>query len=73
MIIRYVARNGSRPGQDPDRDPINGQLMFQYLLAMLGRGGAAGSPFGGGIQPGRMGDYVFNQEGKFWPMSIFTP
>jgi hypothetical protein len=44
--------------------------MAQYLLAMLtqrvGREGLA-DPFNGfsfGPEDGRMGDYVFNQEGK---------
>lgn len=51
--------------------PIGGSLMAQYLLAMLtqraGREGHADpfSDFGllGGPEDGRMGDYVFNQEG----------
>lgn len=45
--------------------------MFQYLLAMLsqpGRNGAMADLFEGmthgGTEPGRMGDYVFNQEGQ---------
>ena len=51
--------------------PIGGSLMAQYLLAMLtqraGREGLA-DPFSdlgllGGPEDGRMGDYVFNQEG----------
>ena len=53
------------------RHPIGGSLMAQYLLAMLtqraGREGLA-DPFSdlgllGGPEDGRMGDYVFNQEG----------
>jgi hypothetical protein len=59
----------SAPGED--RYPIGGSLMAQYLLAMLtqrvGREGLA-DPFNGfsflGPEDGRMGDYVFNQEGK---------
>ena len=52
--------------------PIGGSLMAQYLLAMLthraGREGLA-DPFSdlgllGGPEDGRMGDYVFNQEGR---------
>lgn len=48
---------------------INGMLMAQYLMAMLGNRGGAGGPgmplhdlLGGGPESGRMGDYVFNQE-----------
>jgi len=59
----------SIPGDE--RHPIGGALMAQYLLAMLsqraGREGLA-DPFNGfglmGPEDGRMGDYVFNQEGK---------
>jgi hypothetical protein len=57
------------PGEE--RNPIGSPLMAQYLLAMLtqraGREGLAdpfsGFSFLGGPEDGRMGDYVFNQEG----------
>ena len=57
------------PGEE--RHPSGGSLMTQYLLAMLtqraGREGLAdpfsGFSFLGGPEDGRMGDYVFNQEG----------
>lgn len=60
----------SAPGEE--RHQIGGSLMAQYLLAMLtqrvGREGLAdpfnGFSFLGGPEDGRMGDYVFNQEGK---------
>lgn len=58
--------------QDDERHQIGGPLMAQYLLAMLaqraGREGPGGSHGGfnvlGGPEGGRMGDYVFNQEGR---------
>ena len=65
-INRFVSQNG-RQGQDGG---INGPLMFQYLLAMLqqpGRRGPMADILEGfmppGAESGRMGDYVFNQEG----------
>lgn len=49
---------------------ITGPLMFQYLAALLSQPGRSGTPhpmfaemFGGSADPGRMGDYVFSQEG----------
>ncbi len=59
------------PGEE--RHPNGGSLMAQYLLAMLtqraGREGLAdpfsGFSFVGGPEDGRMGDYVFNQEGMW--------
>jgi hypothetical protein len=42
--------------------------MAQYLMALLGREHLTemfARGMGEGPQPGRMGDYVFNQEGKF--------
>lgn len=49
-------------GDDPggDRQNISGALMTQYLMALLGYQDPAmlGMP-----ENGRMGDYVFNQEG----------
>lgn len=41
--------------------------MAQYLMALLGHRGPMDPTFGtgmGGIEEGRMGDYVFNQEGE---------
>lgn len=57
------------PGEE--RSPNGSPMMAQYLLAMLsqraGREGLAdpfsGFSFLGGPEDGRMGDYVFNQEG----------
>ncbi|KAG7099722.1 hypothetical protein E1B28_001539 [Marasmius oreades] len=51
----------------PDRDNgapgINGALMTQYLMAMLGHQGPFPDILGGdAAERGRMGDYVFNQE-----------
>lgn len=43
--------------------------MAQYLMALLGHRGPMDPTFGtgmGGIEEGRMGDYVFNQEGKIY-------
>ncbi|CAK5280638.1 unnamed protein product [Mycena citricolor] len=45
---------------------ITGPLMAHYLMALLGGRESMGDVFGRGMgepmQPGRMGDYVFNQE-----------
>lgn len=69
MVFRMPsgARDGRQDGE------ITGPLMFQYLLALLsqaGHGGRNGGPppifaelFGNGVEPGRMGDYVFTQDG----------
>lgn len=69
MVFRMPsgARDGRQDGE------ITGPLMFQYLLALLsqaGQGGRNGGPppmftelFGNGVEPGRMGDYVFTQDG----------
>ena len=64
----YVTRNAQGPR--PGANTINGPLMFQYMLAMLQQPGRAGhmDDFFPGLMPpgaesGRMGDYVFNQEG----------
>jgi hypothetical protein len=62
----------SMPGEERHPNgPNGGSVMAQYLLAMLsqraGREGLAdpfsGFSFLGGPEDGRMGDYVFNQEG----------
>jgi hypothetical protein len=65
----YVTRNAQ--GARPEGNPISGSLMFQYLLAMMqqpGRSGRTDDFFSGlmppGAESGRMGDYVFNQEGQ---------
>jgi len=66
------ANSGRADGSGPDNTRIPGDLMAQYLMALLG-GGIGGmrglSPFfgplgGDGLGPesGRMGDYVFTQE-----------
>ncbi|KAI0275121.1 hypothetical protein BC834DRAFT_921255 [Gloeopeniophorella convolvens] len=61
---------GARGGMGGDEQaPIGGQVMAQYLLAMLsqragrdGRNDPLGSNFAGGPEDGRWGDYVFNQD-----------
>jgi len=55
---RFVNSN-TPPGQG--RPAIPGALLTQYLMSMLGNHDHAtfGMP-----ENGRMGDYVFNQEGK---------
>jgi len=53
-----------RPGDGPG-PAITGPLMAQYLMALLGREHLTemfARGMGEGPQPGRMGDYVFNQE-----------
>jgi len=41
--------------------------MAHYLMALLGgRGMPTGDIFGDAAQSGRMGDYVFNQEGAHY-------
>ncbi|KAF8215912.1 hypothetical protein K438DRAFT_1799700 [Mycena galopus ATCC 62051] len=56
---------GRRPTDSPGA-AINGPLMARYLMALLGREHLtdvfARGMGGEGPQPGRMGDYVFNQE-----------
>ncbi|KAJ7361450.1 hypothetical protein DFH08DRAFT_844197 [Mycena albidolilacea] len=54
-------------GRPPSDGPaaINGPLMARYLMALLGREHLMDTfarGMGDGPQPGRMGDYVFNQE-----------
>lgn len=39
--------------------------MAQYLMALLGQRDPSNEMFGRGLSDGRMGDYVFNQEGNF--------
>ncbi|KAF9469815.1 hypothetical protein BDZ94DRAFT_1243324 [Collybia nuda] len=55
-----------RGGSDNAGGPtITGPIMAQYLMALLGHRGPMDPLFGtgmGGIEEGRMGDYVFNQE-----------
>lgn len=53
-----------RPGEDPGA-AITGPIMARYLMALLGREHLTdlfARGMGDGPQPGRMGDYVFNQE-----------
>ncbi|KAK7007043.1 RING-type domain-containing protein [Favolaschia claudopus] len=53
-------------GRPPaDGPPVNGPLLARYLMAFLGREHMTemfARGMGDGPQPGRMGDYVFNQE-----------
>ncbi|KAF7347594.1 RING-type domain-containing protein [Mycena venus] len=60
---------GRRPAAEgPGGPAINGPLMARYLMALLGREHLTemfARGMGDGPQPGRMGDYVFNQEGTF--------
>ncbi|KAF8826760.1 hypothetical protein HHX47_DHR5000716 [Lentinula edodes] len=47
---------------------IAGPLMAQYLMALLGNRGSHTDFLGGlgdAAERGRMGDYVFNQEGSY--------
>jgi len=55
-------------------------MMAQYLLALLGQGpiGRGMGPFTdpflgpeGGASGGRWGDYVFNQEGVYFPQPLY--
>ncbi|KAJ7459166.1 hypothetical protein B0H11DRAFT_2060603 [Mycena galericulata] len=52
-----------QPGDGPGG--ITGPIMARYLMALLGREHLTdmfARGMGDGVQPGRMGDYVFNQE-----------
>ncbi|KAF9055853.1 hypothetical protein BJ165DRAFT_1429126, partial [Panaeolus papilionaceus] len=53
-----------RPGPGGEETTINGLLMAQYLMALLGHRDPFGGPGGvpGMPESGRMGDYVFTQE-----------
>ena len=53
------------PGPMRDGGTITGPMMAQYLMALLGSRGADPSAglFGLNGPHGRMGDYVFNQQG----------
>jgi len=51
----------SGPQIDHERPSINGALMAQYLMAMVGNHDHSGMLFGM-PENGRMGDYVFNQQ-----------
>jgi len=53
-----------RRGPDANEGAINGQLMAQYLMTLLSnRNDSLGRGLGD-LGGGRMGDYVFNQEGR---------
>jgi len=75
---RFLRRdNLGGPRQPGD---INGAMMAQYLLALLGQGptGRGMDPFAelfagpdGGASSGRWGDYVFNQEGVCTSLNCF--
>jgi len=56
------------PAGGQDRSTISGPMMAQYLMALLGHRDPL--LFGGaGLENGRMGDYVFNQEGTSLPFT----
>ena len=64
---RYLGRAPDHGNEDGSG--ITGALMAQYLMAMLGhRGPFPDMPGGDPATRGRMGDYVFNQEGA--PISV---
>ena len=48
---------------DHDRPTIQGHLMAQYLMNLLSQHDVSQGFLGGNLENGRMGDYVFNQEG----------
>ena len=48
---------------DHDRPAIQGHLMAQYLMNLLTQHEISQGFLGGNLESGRMGDYVFNQEG----------
>jgi hypothetical protein len=53
-------QNGDQERTGPPREPLeNPVLLRQYLLSMLGFPSSIGGP-----ENGRMGDYVFSQEGQ---------
>jgi hypothetical protein len=60
---RRFIRSG--PQTDTGRPTINGALLAQYLMGLLGNQGP-GVMFGA-PENGRLGDYVFNQEGQSFP------
>lgn len=66
LLIFFASFLGRPPPDGPAA--INGTLMARYLMALLGREHLMDTfarGMGDGPQPGRMGDYVFNQEGPF--------
>lgn len=72
-ILSFVgrSRSGSETGTRRNAETIDGPLMFHYLLNMLqqpGHNGPTAGVFRGMMPPGgetgRMGDYVFSQDGK---------
>lgn len=70
---RYL-RTNTQNAETHDPRHIRGNLMAQYLLAIMGGGGnpffgPLGMPTGDGPGAGRMGDYVFTQEGRFWSLN----
>lgn len=55
---------------------IPGPVMAHYLMSLLGQHDPVAALFAGGLggglpENGRMGDYVFNQEGKIINLSIY--
>ena len=77
LKARFAPRNPD--GTTQHNANITGPMLAQYLMALLGPAGRGNDPlmnlFGGmigpsgmppgGGEPGRWGDYVFNQEGEF--------
>jgi E3 ubiquitin-protein ligase RNF115/126 len=56
----------SNNGDNRDNPQISGPLFAQYLISLLGQTDHPLLPMVGGMpESGRMGDYVFSQEGEF--------
>ncbi|KAI0081059.1 hypothetical protein K474DRAFT_1768808 [Panus rudis PR-1116 ss-1] len=70
LLSEFLSGAAGGANGERGRDPMDGPLVFQYLLSMLaqGRNGGEGfPPFFPGFMPpgaenGRMGDYVLTQE-----------
>jgi len=71
-FLRGTGQPNNHPGRDPQREPsnISGPLFMQYLLSLFGQADhPMASMFMGGMPDnGRMGDYVFTQEGDCQPL-----
>lgn len=64
--IRFIRNAPDSTTSEPRRSqPISGPLFAQYLMSMLGQTDHPMLPLfmGGAPESGRMGDYVFSQEG----------
>jgi len=65
MIYRFLRPQRIPEGRERGNN-IGVPLMAQYLSALMG-----GSPFGDfGADRGRMGDYVYSQEGALYDMLV---